>query len=179
MAKFVTEDGKDGISGDAFMTQLMLDQSKEEEIPYILRRKRHTDVEKLKHIVGTTNGHRINNINDYDLLTHIQQTLSLNGRCILEMITNEDHKCINNNETITRRIRQFAEKYMPDDFKETHPRAQVSYRISETEFGYRDETDKEWHDRLCHIYIHQFHPSKLQMIKCEECIQKWMNSDIW
>jgi hypothetical protein len=178
VAKFVTEDGKDSISGDAFMTQLMLDQSKE-EIPYILRRKRHTDVEKLKHIVGTTNGHRINNINDYDLLIHIQQTLSLNGRCILEMITNEDHKCINNNETITRRIRQFAEKYMPDDFKETHPKTQVSYRISESEFGYRDETDKEWHDRLCHIYIHQFHPSKLQMIKCEECIQKWMNSDIW
>ena len=41
----------------------------------------------------------------------------------------------------------------------------------------REETDEEWISRLCHIYMHKYHSSKLQMIKCEECLQYWLNSD--
>lgn len=180
MATFVTEDGKGGISGDKFMIQHGLsDVYSSNSIPYVQQRKHHTDVDKLKKPAGKTNGHRINNINDCDLLTHIQQTLSLTGRCILEMITNEDHSCIKMNDTIGRKIRLFAEDKITESFREAHPRGKIRYKISENEFDYRDETDEEWNDRLYHMYMHQNHPSKLQMIKCEECLQQWMNSDKW
>lgn len=184
MAKFVTEDGKGGISGDRFMMELNKKNPTYTEAwmsahPY--QRKRHTDVDKLKVPNGRRNRDRINNINDYDLFAHIQQTLSLTGRCIIEMITNEDHRCINMNETIQRRIRQFASKYIDDDFRTEHPRSKKRIKTGDgpLDFDLVDETDEEWFDRLCHMYMHKNHPTKLQMIKCEECLQQWMNDDKW
>ena len=176
MTKFVTDDGKGGISGDAIMRQLNKYRYEDIVIPQI---KHHTDVEKLKVPPGTNNRHRLNNINDYDLLSHIQKTLSLTNRCILEMITNEDHKCINTNQTMQNRIRQFAEERITEEFKTLHPKSTVSVKIDEDLYDHRDETDEEWIDRLCHMYMHQYHPNMLQQIKCEECIQKWLNSNEW
>ena len=176
MAKFVTDDGKGGISGDALMRQLREYCHEDMIIP---QRKYHTDVEKLKIPTGKCNRHRLNNVSDYDLLTHIQKTLSLTNRCIIEMITNEDHKCINTNPTIQNRIRQFAADHITEEFKKLHPRASYTVKMSEDVYDIRDETDEEWFDRLCHMYMHQFYPNMLQQIKCEECIQKWLNSDKW
>jgi hypothetical protein len=179
MAKFVTDDGKGGISGDRLLDQLRGETPSYSYDYFPHAKKKHTDVDKLKVPSGRLNSHRLNNINMYELLTHIQQTLSLNNRCIIEMITNEDHRCINTNETIQRRIHLFAEKFINDDFKQANPKQKVRFKVDEDNFDYRDETDEEWLDRLCHIYMHRYHPSKLQMIKCEECLQCWMNSDKW
>lgn len=181
MAKFVTEDGKGGISGDAFMQKYGYEHKSYADM-WIEKhppKKHHTDIEKLKVPGGRTNGHRINNINDYDLLTHIQETLSLTGRCIIEMITNEDHVCLKMNDTILRRIHQFADKNMDESFILSNPKIKMHVKIDEDKYEERWETDDEWHDRLCHMYMHQYHPAKLQMIKCEECMQKWLNSDKW
>lgn len=138
------------------------------------------DVDKMKQPPGPTNSRRLLNTNTYDLLVHIQQSLSLNNRCILELITNESHFCLKMNDTILRRIRQFALSYIDDAFREEHPRSVVRYKLSGREmYAFRDETDEEWDDRLCHVYMHEKHPYKLQMIQCEECLQRWMNSDKW
>lgn len=183
MAKFVTEDGKDGISGDRLYDMIANDPTYS-GCGNSCMRKRHAEVSKLKIPNGDKNYKRLTNMCNYDLLTHIQETLSMSNRCILELITNEDHQCINNNDTILNRIHQFAESNMNDEFILTHPRSKVRYKSDEDEdgkpiFSTRDETDEEWHDRLCHLYMHAHHPHKLQMIKCEECIQHWLNSSKW
>lgn len=167
MAKFVTEDGMGTISGDAFMDKYYRENGNPHPIcTEIFSKKHHTDVEKLKIPGGRLNCHRLNSISDYDLLCHIQQTLSLTGRCILEMITNENRECIKHNDTIAKRMHLFASKFITDKLKEKYPK-------------HEDESDECYEERLCHIIMHQDHPKKLQMFKCEECIQRWMNSDIW
>ena len=89
MAGFVTEDGKGGISGDRFMDELNRKNNQTYTESWIVAhpvRKHHTDVNKMKMPPGRKNCDRLLNSNMYDLLAHIQQTLSLTGRCILEMI---------------------------------------------------------------------------------------------
>ena len=182
MAKFVTEDGKGGISGDRFIDGLKkygYEHKSYSDFEYSYTYKRHTDVKKLKEPHGRDNREKILNTNIYDLLSHIQETLSLSNRCILEIITNEYHTCLKTNDTILRRIHQFADKHMNDDFKNFNPKIKMRIKVGEDEYTERLETDDEWNDRLCHIYMHQFHQAKLQMIKCEECIQHWMNDDKW
>lgn len=165
MAKFVTEDGMGAISGDAFMDQYYKEHGCYNSYPESIK-KHHTDVEKLKVPGGRLNCHRLNGVNDYDLLCHIQQTLSLTGRCILEMITNENRECIKHNDTIAQRIHFFASKFITDELKEKYPK-------------HEDESNESYDERLCHLIMHRDHPKKLQMFKCEECIQRWLNSDIW
>lgn len=182
MAKFVTEDGKGGISGDRFIDELKkygYEHESYSDFEYSYTYKRHTDVKKLKEPHGRDNREKILNTNIYDLLSHIQETLSLSNRCILEIITNEYHTCLKTNDTILRRIHQFADKHMNDDFRNFNPKIKMRIKVGEDEYTERWETDDEWNDRLCHMYMHQFHPVKLQMIKCEECIQHWMNDDKW
>lgn len=164
MAGFVTDDGKGGISGDT----------------YVRKVQRPVDVDKMKQPPGPINSRRLLNTNMYDLLVHIQQSLSMNNRCILELITNESHSCLKMNDTIQRRIRQFALSYIDDDFRKSYPRSTFRYKVPGREtYATREETDEEWDDRLCHMYMHINHPYKLQMIQCEECLQHWMNSDKW
>lgn len=179
MASFVTEDGKGGISGDALMMQLQRGRDSfmlSSEIP---TRKRHSEIQKIKVPSGRTNSYRLLNMNMYDLLSHIQETLSLTNRCVIELITNEDHRCLNMNDTIQHRINIFANEHMPDSFREVNPRGEIRIKKENDEYTTRPETDEEYNDRLCHLYMHQFHPARLQMIKCEECLQKWMNDDKW
>lgn len=177
MAKFVTEDGKDGISGDKFMEQLKRDTSivQDTYFPHVVNS--HADISKLKIPNGRINSERLKSINMYDLLVHLQQSLSLNNKCIIEMITNEDHRCINMNESIQKRIQLFAKSFINDAFKSANPKQQIRIKLNDDEFTCREETDEEWISRLCHIYMHKYHSSKLQMIKCEECLQYWLNSD--
>ena len=182
MAKFVTDDGIGGISGDKLLYELNNcnhDSCVESFNPPI--RKRHADVDKMHVPVGDRNFKRLSNCNMYDLLVHMQQTLSLTGRCVLEILTNEDHKCINMNPVIQHRINLFARKRIDESFREIHPKCTVRFKNdpSDNEYSTRLETDDEWNDRLCHMYMHQYHSSKLQMIKCEECLQRWMNDDKW
>lgn len=177
MAKFVTEDGKGGISGDRFIDGLT--KYGYEYKSYSDPHKRHTDVEKLKEPHGRDNRDRLINTNMYDLLAHMQETLSLSNRCILELITNEDHACLKTNNTILRRIRQFADKHMDEAFIKSTPKIKLHIKVDEDKYDERWETDDEWHERMCHVYMHRYHPAKLQMIKCEECLQCWLNSDKW
>lgn len=179
MASFVTEDGKGGISGDSFMMELQRGKDVFTFSPSIPTRKRHSEVRKIKIPCGRTNSYRLLNINMYDLLSHMQETLSLTNRCVIELITNEDHRCLNMNDTIQRHINIFANEHMPDSFREANPRGEIRIKKENDEYTTRPETDEEYNDRLCHLYMHQFHPARLQMIKCEECLQKWMNDDKW
>lgn len=180
MAGCVTEDGRGGISSDAISREVNgWENSYSYTESFSYNKKKHTEVDKLKVPSGKLNRHRLNNICMYDLLSHIQQTLSLNNRCIIELITNEDHKCLNMNDTIQNRINTFADKVMTNDFRYKHPKTNVRIKVREDEYDERLETDEEYHDRLCHMYMHQFHPSRLQMIKCEECLQCWLNNEKW
>lgn len=184
MAKFVTDDGLGGISGDRLMDEINHKNNQtytEARITAHPVKKHHTNVDKMKIPHGCKNSDRLLNFNMYDLLAHIQQTLSLTGRCILEMITNEDHKCLNINSTIQHRINLFAMERIDDNFRKAYPKYTVRVKKDGTEDEYisRLETDDEWNDRLCHMYMHIYYPSKLQMIKCEECLQHWMNDDKW
>ena len=182
MSKFVTEDGNGVISGDKLYDDWLSGITKDPNYftSKIYPHKRHTEISKLKIPYGRTNGFRLDNMNIYDLLSHIQETLSLTNRCVIELITNEDRRCLNMNNTIQRRINRFAEDHITDSFKETYPRRDIRItKIKDDDPETRPETDEEWHDRLCHLYMHKFHPARLQMIKCEECIQKWLNDDKW
>ena len=134
-----------------------------------------SDIRKLKIPSGKYNRHRLGNINMYDLLIHMQETLSLSNKCILELITNEEHKCVGvgTNADVSRRIRQFAEQFITDELKEKYPQ-----HFKKDGHSY-DESDDDYICRLCHIIMQHDHPRKYQIIKCEECLQKWMNSSIW
>lgn len=184
MAKFVTADGKGGISGDKLMLQLQHEQLiPESSYPSALYRtsqEDHTNIEKLSIPFGRRNRDRLNNINIYDMLAHVQKTLSLTGRCIIEMITNEDHKCPNMNDEIQRRIHKCAMDGITEDFRFTYPRNIIHVKKDDSgELTTRPETDEEWNDRLCHAYMHRYEPKKFQQIKCEYCLQQWLNDDKW
>lgn len=133
------------------------------------------DIRKLKVPMGRTNGHKLNNMNMYDLIMHMQETLSLSNKCVIELITNESHPCVStgSNEDVRRRIRQFAEQFITDELKKTYPQ-----HFKKDGHTY-DESDDDYICRLCHIIMQHDHPRKYQIIKCEECLQKWMNSSIW
>ena len=73
MAKFVMEDGST-ISGDHLMD--MMKKNTQPDVSYSI----YHEIEKLKIPNGILNRHRMLNLNTYDLLTHIQQSLSLNNR---------------------------------------------------------------------------------------------------
>ena len=185
MAKFELDDGST-ISSSHYMDTLEKEMERTSEMMHLQAvidtdHQLKTVVEKMKIPPGRFNRHRMLNISTYDLLVHLQESLSLNNRCIINLITNEEHKCPNTTDTIQRRIHQYAEQFIDDSFIELHPRTKVQYRVEgkENEFDYRWETDEEWHDRLCHLMMHRHHPHKLQMIKCEECLQAWLNSPIW
>ena len=130
------------------------------------------DIEKMKEPHGDKNFRRLNNINDYDLLVHIQQTLSIKNQCIIEIITGNGVRCINHNETIDRKVKNFAMQDITDEFRKENPK----YTDDE---GNETETDENYECRLCHLIMQHNHPRKLQMIKCAECIHQWMNSDKW
>lgn len=133
-----------------------------------------SDITKLKIPSGRHNRDRLGNINMYDLLIHMQETLLLSNKCILELITNERHSCIGvDNENVRRRIRQFAEQFITDELKKRYPQ-----HFKKDGHSY-DESDDDYICRLCHIIMQYDHPRKYQIIKCEECLQKWMNSSIW
>ena len=180
MAKFVTEDGREGISGDKFMMEL---QNKKESHTYTemwmnAHRKTYDNIRKLKVPSGRCNGFRLDNMNMYDLLSHMQSSLSQRGLCVIELITNEQHKCLCHNENIQRRINIFADQYITDSFKDANPRKEIRI-IKDNKYEYRMETDAEWYDRLCYEYMERYYPTQLKNIKCEECLQQWMNSDKW
>lgn len=184
MAKFVTADGKGGISGDKLMLQLqrgeLIPESSYPTSYYRISQEDHTNIEKLSIPVGGKNRDRLNNINIYDVLVHIQKTLSLTGKCIIEMITNEDHKCPNMNDEIQQRIRKCAMDGITDDFRYVYPRSMMRVKKDDSdELTTRPETDEEWNDRLCHTYMHRYEPTKFQQIKCEYCLQQWLNDDKW
>ena len=159
MAKFVTADGKEGISGDKFMDEIY-GKNNRVGSSGIITFKNQT-------AFNGYDGRKVNLCKKYYL--------------ILEMITNEDHRCINMNETIQQRIRLFASQYIDDAFRMKYPRLKIRVKTGDGPFDFKlvDETDDAWFDRLCHMYMHKNHPAKLQMIKCEECLQHWMNDDKW
>lgn len=175
MAKFEMEDGT-VISSGHYMDKL---DSNNSSHTYKSIFSSKLDIEKLKIPSGKDNRHRLGNLCTYDLLIHIQETLSLNNRCIIYLITNEEHKCPVTNDIIRRKIHQFAEKFITNELRETYPRQKIRYKIKDDEFDYRFETDEEWMDRLCHLIMHKDHPYKLHMIQCEECLQTWLNSSKW
>lgn len=186
MAKVELDDGSI-ISSSHYMDMLDKEMRHTSELMHMQglmeyeRSVNNRSVEKLKVPPGRFNRHRVLNISMYDLFVHIQESLSLNNRCIINFITNNEHRCPNTTDTIQRRIHQYAEQFIDNAFIELHPRTKIQYRIEgeENTFDYRWETDEEWNDRLCHLMMHQHHPRKLQMIKCEECLQEWLNSSKW
>ena len=182
MAKFELDDGST-ISSSHYMDNLF----RNDELQYMIEGERNivaqrpSIVKPMKIPPGLYNRHRILNTSTYDLFVHIQESLATNNRCIIDLITNNSHKCPNTTDTIQRRIHQYAEQFIDDAFIDSNPRNKVQCKVDGTDnqFTYRWETDEEWHDRLCHLMMHRNHPQKLQMIKCEECLQEWLNSSKW
>lgn len=124
------------------------------------------DIDKLHIPHGDKNYKRINNVNDSDMLIHIQQYLAPSNRCILDMITSGEHTCQKTNDNIRRVLHQYALSQIDDDLKDDYPR-------------YFDENEDDYIDRLCHIIMHTKHPQKLRMLYCSECIRNWLNSQEW
>ena len=124
------------------------------------------DVKKLKIPSGNKNYQRLSNISMGDLLSHIQQKLSIQNKCILELITNEPHPCIKNNNEIHKAVMFYAKQFINKEICDEYPRC-------------INESDDDYTDRLCHMIMLKHHPYKLQMIHCEYCIQKWMNDSKW
>ena len=180
MAKFVTEDGMGSISGDAFMMQMQRGGDSFTLNSIIRPYEKHTEIQKLKIPGGRTNSYRLLNMNIYDLLIHIQESLSWKDSCVIELITNEKHKCLHKDENIRRKINEYAELRMGDDFISIYPRKEICIRDNETgEITYRMETDEELHDRICRKYMEIYNPSELRKIECGGCLQKWLNDDKW
>ena len=67
--------------------------------------------------------------------------------------------------------RRFQSKEITEELKSRYPKIKDENGV--------EESDESYICRLCHIIMHHNHPRMLQMIKCEECIQAWMNSDKW
>lgn len=176
MAKFYMEDGSIK-SGDRIFNEWRSKQIRdsfegsqedEERSPVHMEL---LELKKLKQPNGDKNYRRLGNVNKYDLLVHIQQSLNIKNLCIIEIITGHPTKCLNHNETIDRLVKNFASKDITQDLLELYPKLKDDKGV--------EESDDSYHCRLCHIIMHHNHPRKLQMIKCEECIQKWLHSDKW
>jgi hypothetical protein len=102
---------------------------------------------------------------------NIQMKMSMQNKCILEYITDAEHVCPNwGDDEVKRKIINFASKYVNDDLREEYP------RIIKEDYT---EDDEDWFARLCHIVMQHKFPKRLQMIKCEQCLQRWMNSSKW
>jgi hypothetical protein len=165
MAKFWMED--DSIMSDSKIMEAIskdidiTNTGEPRHVNYLLN-----DIEKLHTPAGDRNSNRVLNISPYDLLTHIQQTMSQRNVCIIELLTSKHMRCIPMNDTILRNIRRYAESSITDDFKKEYPRLD-------------GENEECYINRLCHIMMHTQHPQKLHRIQCNECIQQWLNSREW
>lgn len=120
----------------------------------------------IKIPIGDRNYRRITNVCLSDLLKHIQYHMIPNNRCILKIITGEDHECIKTNDDILRRIDVFADEHVTDEIISSYPK-------------HDDETDEDYKSRLHHIIMHQYFSHHLNEIRCDECIQRWLNSEKW
>lgn len=174
MAKFYMEDGTSK-SGDAIMNEYMKKQVHDSIVEKGVApcHFESTEIQKLKVPGDDKNFKRLGNISMGDLLKHIQEPLSLKNMCIIELITNNFCKCMNNSPEIDIRVKKFAEQFITFELKKEFPQ---HFKKDGCEF---DETDDSYISRLCHIIMHRNYPHKYQMIKCEECIAKWMNSSKW
>lgn len=176
MAKFYMEDGSIK-SGDTIYNEWLLKQIHtscdaraydEERSPAHMEL---LEIEKLKEPHGDKNYRRLGNVCKYDLLVHIQQSLNAKNLCIIDIITGHSMKCPNHNESIDRNVKAYASKEISDDLKKLYPKIVDDNGI--------EEDDESYYCRLCHLVMHHNHPKMLQMIKCQECIRIWMNSDKW
>lgn len=181
MAKFVTEDGKDGVSGDKLYdiinddnhsksyTEMWL--SKHSIQPY------YSQVDKMKIPNGKHNRDRLLNTSIYDLLTHMQKSLLNDDLCVLKMITNENHKCIEINDTLQNRINSFVGD-VDENFRMKNPK-RILHIGGRGNDKVRVESDEEYRNRLNRLYINIYHSSEMKRMRCEECIQHWLNNDKW
>lgn len=125
------------------------------------------DTDKLHIPHGDKNYIRINNINDADMLVHIQQHLVHSNRCIIDILTSSSsNECQKINDNIRKKVHEYSISKIDDDWKNMYPQ-------------YIDESDEDYLDRLCHIIMHHECPQKLKMIYCNECICNWLNSSKW
>lgn len=175
MAKFYMEDGTNK-SGDRIVRESMTSTTEPKE-DFALRILRDIfenspksnmipRVPKMKIPHGKNNSQRLLNTCPYDLLCHIQESLTVFNRCIISMITNEPRRCLPINDNLRNRINAFAAAFITDDLKKEFPQ-------------HPDETDDGYYNKLCHIAMHRYQPSKLQSIRCEECISNWLHSSEW
>lgn len=176
MAKFYMEDGSTK-NGDAIYDEWLFKQLKESCVKSYEEEERWPahmellEISKLKEPHGDKNYRRLGNVSKYDMLIHIQQTLNVKNLCIIDIITGHNMKCPNHSKTIDMRVEAFASKEITEELKSRYPKMKDDNGV--------EESDESYMCRLCHIIMHHNHPRMLQMIKCEECIQAWMNSDKW
>lgn len=125
------------------------------------------DIKELKKPHGKDNRHRLMNVNDYDLLSVIQQRLLLQNKCILDYITGGMHMCpFWGYDNIRHDIVEFAEKYVTETYRKRYPKDD-------------DESEKMYNERLCHEVMKNRFPKQLQSFKCKHCLQHWLNSYEW
>lgn len=166
MAKFIFDDeGKVIMSTDKFLKLYG-----KGEIAVNGESVKQTDQTKKKPLTkinipgGRLNSFKLNGLCLGDLLKQIQN--NWNAKCIICAIKGETHECPYHTETVTKKISSIIGDKIDNKVRNMSPKK-------------KDETDEEYEERLLYWYMEMFYPSKLKEIKCTECLNEWLNSEIW
>lgn len=134
------------------------------------------EIHKLKIPSGRINSFKIDNMNIYDMLVHMQHKFITrdNGMCVIDLLKNVDdfyHPCLGTTkqkQTVLNSFRERIERLSndPDMIK----------KVNELKKVYPKEileTDKQYFMRLL-VTTREY-----KFAKCEECIQCWLNDEKW
>lgn len=162
MAKFWTEDDTI-VSGSRLSDILSKDDTNINVSSYIP----DVCIRSIKPLVvphGRRNLHRFVNINPCDLLTHLQQSMTNNDRCILTALTTKPKSCMKTDNLLMKRLEAFTD---------------IINRVKDEYPKYEDESEYEYMDRILDIIMRTKQSDDITMIRCNQCIQQWLISEEW
>ena len=113
---------------------------------------------------GRLNSFRVNALALSDLLKQIQN--NWDSKCVVSAIKGETQSCLYRSDTITKKISEIIGDKIDNKVRSMNPKT-------------KEETDEEYEIRLLYWYMEIFYPSKLKEIRCEECLNKWLNTNNW
>lgn len=162
MAKFIFDDeGKIIMSSDKFLN---LYRKGEENVNCDTMTKKEIPLKKIPIPNARLNSFKINKLCTSDLIKLIQN--NWNGKCIICAIKGENHPCMFRSDIVTKKISEIVKDKIDKRVRTMSPKK-------------KDETDEEYEVRLLYWYMEMFYPDKMKEIRCEECINEWLNSEIW
>lgn len=130
------------------------------------------EIHKLKIPSGRINSFKIDNMNIYDILVHMQHTLiDRGGGCIINLLTS--HMCLGTSNLTKELIRNFDDKVekLANDPDVISKVKKLQCRAGNDQI--RNESDEQYFMRMLQK------TNEFKYIKCEECIQRWLNDEKW